>query len=142
VQANGEACAWSPPAAVCANFAAIGIDLADLRLSIVSGAGQAIALAGTFTPAVMEVTDLAGDPVAGAAVAIHQTVSAVGMPCPARGPCPAAPVYASTETGAVSDADGLFSVTPMQIAGVAEQTNIAVATGTQGFVSLSIEQGP
>jgi hypothetical protein len=142
VQANGEACAWSPPAAVCANFAAIGIDLADLRLSIVSGAGQAIALAGTFTPVVMEVTDLAGDPVAGAAVAIHQTVSAVGMPCPAHGPCPVAPVYASTETGAVSDADGLFSVTPMQIAGVAEQTNIAVATGTQGFVSLSIEQGP
>jgi hypothetical protein len=30
----------------------------------------------------------------------------------------------------------------MQIAGVAEVTNVAVATGTQGFASLSIEQGP
>jgi hypothetical protein len=36
----------------------------------------------------------------------------------------------------------LVSVVPMQIAGVAELTNVAVAAGTQGFVSLSIEQGP
>jgi hypothetical protein len=30
----------------------------------------------------------------------------------------------------------------MQIAGVGEVTNIAVAAGTQGFVSLSIQQQP
>jgi hypothetical protein len=135
-------CVWTVPAPVCADFAAIGVDLADLRLTIVSGAGQTIAPSATFAPVVIEVTDLAGDPVAGAAVAIHQTASALGMPCPAHGPCPIAPVYASTEAGAVTDADGLFSVTPMQIPGVAEETNIAVATGTQGFISLSIEQGP
>ncbi len=141
-QANGQVCVWTVPAPVCADFAAIGVDLADLRLTIVSGAGQTIAPSATFAPVVIEVTDLAGDPVAGAAVAIHQTASALGMPCPVHGPCPIAPVYASTETGAVTDADGLFSVTPMQIPGVAEETNIAVATGTQGFISLSIEQGP
>jgi len=142
VQANGQACVWSVPAAVCAGFTAIGIDLADLRLSVVSGAGQRIPLGGTFAPVVIEVTDVAGDPVAGAAVAIHQTASAVGMPCPAHGPCPIAPVYAAAETATVSDADGLFTVTPMQVAGVAGKTNIAVATGTQGFISLSLEQGP
>jgi hypothetical protein len=141
-QANGHACSWTVPSAVCADFAATGIDLADLRLVIVSGAGQTVALAGTFAPVVMEVTDLAGNPVAGAAVAIHQTATALGMPCPTHGPCPLAPVYARTETAAISDADGLFSVTPMQIPGVAEETNIAVATGTQVFISLSIEQGP
>jgi hypothetical protein len=108
----------------------------------VSGAGQTIASGGTFAPVVMEVTDLAGDPVAGAPVVIHQTATAAGMPCPALGPCPIAPVYAGTQTTAVSDADGLFSVTPLQVAGVAQETNIAVATGTQGFISLTIEQGP
>jgi hypothetical protein len=30
----------------------------------------------------------------------------------------------------------------MQLAGRAEATNIAVATGTQGFASLSLQQGP
>jgi len=140
-QASGQACAWSTPA-VCAGIVALAVAPADLRLIIVSGSGQTVALAGTFTPVVLEVTDLAGDPVAGAVVAIHQTATAVEMPCPAHGPCPGAPVYAATQTAAVSDADGLFSVTPMQLPGMAEETNIAVATGTQGFVSLAIEQGP
>jgi hypothetical protein len=36
----------------------------------------------------------------------------------------------------------MVTVTPMQVAGGAEVTNVAVATGTQGFVSLSLDQGP
>jgi len=64
------------------------------------------------------------------------------MACPARGPCPIAPVLGAANTTGVSDANGLVSIVPMQIAGVAEVTNLAVAAGTQGFVSLSIEQGP
>ena len=30
----------------------------------------------------------------------------------------------------------------MQLVDVAEDTNVAVATGTQGFASLSLQQGP
>jgi hypothetical protein len=30
----------------------------------------------------------------------------------------------------------------MQLAGAAEVTNVAVATGTQGFASLALQQGP
>jgi hypothetical protein len=141
-QATGQACAWSAPATVCAGFAAVGVDPANWRLTAVSGAGQSIGLAGTFAPVMMEVTDLAGDPVAGAPVTIHQTVDAAGPPCPSRGACPVEPEYASGQTTAVSDADGLFTVTPMQVAGSANATNIAVAAGTQGFVSLSLLQGP
>jgi hypothetical protein len=51
-------------------------------------------------------------------------------------------VLAATTTAAISDANGLVSVAPMQIAGVGEVTNIAVAAGTQGFVSLSLAQQP
>jgi hypothetical protein len=88
------------------------------------------------------VTDTSGDPVAGAPVAIHQTVDAAEMPCPVRGPCPIAPVLAGSQAAAVSDQEGMVSVTPMQVAGVAEITNLAVAAGTQGFISLSLSQGP
>jgi hypothetical protein len=86
------------------------------------------------------VTDAQGDPVAGATVTIHQTVDAAEMPCPPTGACPIAPVLSASQGAATSDANGLFSVTPMQLAGVAEVTNIAVSAGTQGFVSLSLDQ--
>jgi hypothetical protein len=138
-QATGQACAW---ATACTNFGAVGVDPAAWRLVVMSGAGQTVASSGTFAPVAVMVTDASGDPVAGAAVAIYQTVNAAEMPCPARGRCPAAPILAATTTAALSDVNGLVSVTPMQIAGVGEVTNIAVAAGTQGFVSLSIQQQP
>jgi hypothetical protein len=143
-QAVGQACAWTltPATTLCANLSAVGVGPANWRLMVVGGAGQAVAIAGTFAPVVVIVTDVAGDPVAGAPVAIYQTVNAAEMACPAHGACPTAPVLAARVSASVSDANGLVSVTPMQIAGVSEVTNIAVATGTQGFASLSIAQGP
>jgi hypothetical protein len=138
VQATGQACAWTT---VCASFSAVGVDPSAWRLTVVGGAAQAIALSGTFAPVVLLVTDGQGDPVAGAAVAVHQTVDAAEGACPSRGPCPAAPVLGASATTAVSDANGQVSVTPMQVEGVAEVTNVAAAAGTQGFVSLSLAQG-
>jgi hypothetical protein len=138
VQATGQACAWTT---VCASFWAVGVDPSALRLTVVSGAGQTIAVAGTFVPVILLVTDGQGDPVAGAAVAVHQTVDAAESVCPSRGPCPAAPVLGASDTTAVSDVNGLVSVTPLQVEGVAEVTNVAAAAGAQGFVSLSLARG-
>ncbi len=138
-QATGLACVWTT---VCANLTAVTVDPSEWKLVVVSGAGQSVTLAGTFAPVVLRVTDVSGNPVAGAPVAVHQTVDAAEMPCPAHGPCPVAPELSASTGAAVSDADGLISVTPMQIAGAAEVTNLAVAAGTQGFVSLSLKQGP
>jgi hypothetical protein len=138
-QTTGQACAWGT---VCASFWAVGVDPAAWRLVVVSGAGQAVAPGATFAPVVLRVTDGEGDPVAGAAVSIYQTVDAAETACPARGPCPIAPVLAASTASAASDANGLVSVAPMQVAGVGEVTNVAAATGTQGFVALSIAQGP
>jgi hypothetical protein len=139
IEATGQACAWGT---LCANFAAVGVDPSAWRLVVISGAGQTVASPGTFAPVVLMVTGLNGDPVAGAPVAVHQTVDAAEMPCPTRGPCPVAPILAGSDAAAVSDANGRLSVVPMQIAGVAEVTNLAVATGTEGFVSLSLQQRP
>jgi IPT/TIG domain len=132
-------CVWT---ATCATFTAQGVDLADLRLTVISGADQAIAVGGAFTPVVLRVTDTASHPVAGAVVQIYQTVDAWQPPCPERGRCSIPPVLASSQTSFVSDASGLLSVTPQQIAGVAAITNVAAATGTQGFLSLTLQDQP
>jgi hypothetical protein len=42
----------------------------------------------------------------------------------------------------ISDANGLLTITPQQLVGVAETTNLAAATGTQGFLSLTLEKQP
>ena len=138
-QATISACAWS---AVCATFTAHGVDAADLRIAVVSGAGQSVPPNRTLAPIVLRVIDTANHPVAGAAVAIHQTVDAQQMPCPDRGRCPIPPTVGASVSTLTSDADGLVTVTPMQIPGVAETTNIAAATGTQGFLSLAIQKQP
>ena len=52
------------------------------------------------------------------------------------------PVLASSQTTLVSDADGLLTVVPQQIPGTAETTNLAAAAGTQGFLSLSLQDQP
>jgi len=138
-QAVARACAW---VTVCTTFAAQAVDAADLRLVIVSGAGQSVAANSTLSSIVLQVVDTANDPVAGATVDVHQTINAWQAPCPARGRCPVPPVYGSSELSMVSDASGLITVTPIQTAGAAEITNMVAATGTQGFISLAIQKHP
>ncbi len=140
VQATGQACV-SQPLALCANLSAVGVDPAAWRLTVVSGAGQTVAPGAVFAPVSMRVTDAAGHPVASATVTIHQTVDATALACPAHGRCPVAPVLGESNASAVSDVDGMVSVTPMQVS-AGGVTNVAVASGTQGFVSLAITQGP
>jgi hypothetical protein len=90
----------------------------------------------------LAVTDTDSHPVAGAVVQIYQTVNAWEAACPDRGRCPVAPVYASSASSITSDANGMITVTPQQVAGVAGVTNIAAATGTQGFISLALQEQP
>ncbi len=134
-----SACVWTT---VCATFSAEGVDPADLRLVVVSGADQTVAVGGLFTPVVLRVTDTASHPVAGASVQIYQTVDAWQSPCPDRGRCPVPPILASSQISMVSDADGLLAVVPQQISGAAETTNLAAATGTQGFLTLTLQAQP
>jgi len=137
-QVSGSACAWGT---VCGGFAALGVDPSQFVVVLVSGAGQFVPSTGTLGVLTLEITDQAGDPVVGAAVQIHQTVEQWTPPCPVQGRCPLAPVYEASVTSAVSDAGGMVTVTPLQIAG-AEVTNVVVTSGTQGFVSLTLEKQP
>lgn len=138
-QATASACAWT---AVCARFAAQGVDPADWRIEVVSGAGQSVGAESVLAPLVLRVTDTAGDAVAGAVVEIHQTIDAWQGPCPDRGRCPVPPDNSAQVLSATSDISGLVTVAPLQLAGDAEITNVVAATGTQGFVSLSLQKQP
>jgi IPT/TIG domain len=138
-QAVASGCAWTT---ICANFTASGVAAADLRIVVVSGADQIVNVSSALVPVVVLVTDTASHPVAGAVVQIYQTVNAWEAACPDRGRCPIAPVYTSLVSSAISDANGMITITPQQIAGVAGATNIAAATGTQGFVSLTLQEQP
>jgi IPT/TIG domain len=139
-QALLSGCAWTN---VCATFTTKGVDPADLRLVAVSGAGQVVSAGGALNPVVLLVTDAASHPVAGAVVQVYQTVDAWQLlPCPDRGRCPIPPILASTQYSLISDANGLLTITPQQLVGTAETTNLAAATGTQGFLSLTLEKQP
>jgi len=138
-QATASACAWGT---VCAVFAALGVDPADWRIEVVSGAGQSVGAEDVLAPIVLRVTDAAGHAVAGAPVEIHQTIAAWQGPCPDRGRCPVPPDESAQVSSAASDVDGLVTVAPLQLAGAAEVTNFVAAAGTQGFVSLSLQKQP
>jgi len=138
-QALLSACGWTT---ACATFTTQGVDPADLRVVAVSGAGQIVAANGTMAPVVLQVTDASFDPVAGAVVQVYQTVDAWQPACPDRGPCPIPPVLASSQYSVTSDANGLLNIVPQQLPGVAETTNLAAATGTQGFLSLTLQKQP
>jgi IPT/TIG domain len=138
-QALLSGCAWT---SICATFTTQGVDPAELRLVAVSGAAQIVSASGALNPVTLLVTDAASHPVAGAAVQVYQTVDAWQLSCPDRGRCPIPPVLASTQISLISDASGLLTITPQQLLGIPETTNLAAATGTQGFLSLTLEKQP
>lgn len=138
-KATASVCTWTT---VCTTFATQAVDPADWRIEIVSGAGQSVGAADTLLPLTLRVVDTASHPIAGAVVQIHQTIESWQMPCPDRGQCPIAPIADAQVSSAISDVNGLITITPLQITGQAEVTNIVAATGTQGFVSLALQKQP
>jgi len=138
-QASVSGCAWT---AVCATFTAWGVDPSQFGLVAVGGAAQITTAAGTFTPVILQVVDRSGHAVAGATVQVYQTVDAWQETCPGRGRCPVPATYASSQVSLTSDASGLVTVTPQQLTGVAEVTNLAAATGTEGFLSTTLQKQP
>ncbi|MGI4829033.1 MAG: Ig-like domain-containing protein [Janthinobacterium lividum] len=132
-------CAWTT---VCATWTVYGVDASQWQVAVSSGSGQSLSEAETLGSVGLLVTDAAGHVLSGAPVEIHQRVLAWEGSCPGTGTCPAAAVLASSATTVISDNNGALSITPLQIAGVPQTVEIAVSTGTQGFVTLTLVKTP
>jgi hypothetical protein len=134
-----SACAWT---SVCASWTVYAIDASQWSVAVASGAAQTLAAGSNFSPVSLLVTDADRHPLQGAAVTLYQTVNAWEGVCPANGRCPASPVLASSKTTAVSDANGLVTVTPLDVPGLPETVNIAAVTGAQGFATATLVRTP
>ncbi|WP_260703551.1 IPT/TIG domain-containing protein [Edaphobacter flagellatus] len=139
VSVAGTACAWTT---ICAGFNVYGVAPNALALQVVSGTGQSVVAGVSLSPVVMRVVDPAGHSVAGAPVSIHQAVQPWTLPCPEQGRCPIAPILNATSSAQISAIDGTVTIAPLDLAGQPEVTQIVVSTGTQGFVSLSLQRQP
>jgi hypothetical protein len=136
-QATATACAW---ASICTAIAVSGVDDAALHLSISSGAPQSIDAAATFAPIVLLVTDSSLHPVSGASLTIRQILQPWSEPCPQQGRCPIAPTYESSTTTLISGLDGTITFAPLETPDSPEITRIVATTGTQGFLSFSLQK--
>jgi hypothetical protein len=132
-------CVWT---SVCATFTVYGIDPTLWTATITTGANQTISSTQTLAPITVLITDGAGHPLPGATVNLYQTSYAWEGPCPTIGPCPSAPVLATAQSAAVSDANGQVQVTPIQVPSTPQVVNIAASTGTQGFATTSLSVTP
>ncbi len=135
-QAQATACLQST---VCTTFTAIGVSSTQFQPTITVGASQS---GTTLTPVTATITDYAGHPIVGAPVSVYQTVTAYPGPCPAQGRCPAAPVLVALVTVANSDADGHVTFLPLTVDGLPTETEIALASGTNGFTTTTLLRQP
>lgn len=138
-QASLQACAWSN---VCTSLTVVGVSPDAFRLQGVSGDSQVVQSGSRLGALTLRVVDGGGNGVAGATVSIRQQVTGWQPPCPSIGRCAVPPVYGTAATSAVSDDDGLLTVTPLQFDGTAATTQIVAATGSNGFFSVSLVKQP
>ena len=109
---------------------------------LTSGGQQAVTGGATPAPVTAWVSDGAGHSVAGAAVTVYQTVTALTLDCPPQGRCPAQPVLASKVTVATTDENGLVSVMPLMVTGSATSTQMAFSVGSAGFATARVTSRP
>ncbi len=137
--AGARACAWGN---VCADFTVVGTTQAHLQVVLTSGGQQAVTGGAAPAPVQAWVSDGAGHSVAGAAVTVYQTVTALTLDCPSQGRCPAQPVLASKVTVTTTDANGLVSVAPLVVTGSATSTQMAFSVGSAGFATAKVTSRP
>jgi hypothetical protein len=132
------ACAWS---SVCATWTLTGVDPALWAIAVQSNGSQTLTSGQTPANIVLQVSDGSGHPLQGALVHLHQTDYAWEGDCTSAR-CPAAPVLATSQTSAISDANGLVAVTPLITAGQPQTIAIAATAGLNGLATTVLTLHP
>ncbi len=137
--AQVQACAWIT---TCTTLPFVGVGPDALSVMPVSGDSQVVSASTSLSAVKLRVTDASGHGVAGATVGIHQAVYGWQPACPASGRCATPPLYGTASSSATSDDDGYFTLAPLQYSGTAAITRIVAATGTSGYLALSLTKEP
>lgn len=130
------------PDGICATESVVGVPAADLRVVAVAGDGQSVASATALQPVTVRVTDVSGHPVAGASASVYQRVTGQQPPCTMPGRCAVAPVYGTSTFTAISDDDGLLTIQPLQYSATAASTQVTIAVGTAGTLTVLLQKTP
>ncbi len=126
----------------CVNFVALGARPEYAWLESISGTAQTLPSSGTPGIVTLRVRDMNGNPMAGGAVTLYQSLYAWTPPCPPHGRCGAAPLLAAQTAAAISALDGTVTFSPASIPGVATNLVGLAVTGNSSTLTIQIEQHP
>ena len=136
----------SPNNNLCTILTIQSVDPADYRITPISGTTQSIPATANYAPVTLQITAPTGHPIAAAPVQIHQTFEPWQPLCPTRGRCPIAPITDTLTTDTLTNLNGLTTFTPLTPSnappGTAGTTHIAITTGTQTLLPLSLQKTP
>lgn len=126
----------------CAQFNVVSVSPVTARLQPIAGIAQNVSTAAPFAPVILEVTDPAGDPLAGAVVTFYETLDAWTQPCSAEALCPPAPLIQQATVQATSAQDGTVVLNPISGSGRAVRLFVTAVTGSSGLLNFKLEQHP
>jgi hypothetical protein len=126
----------------CVVFTVLGARPEYAWLEPVSGVAQTLSASATPALISVRVRDMNGNPMAGATVALYQSLYAWTPPCQSHGRCAQAPVLATQTSNATSALDGTVAFVPASIPGVATNLAALAVTGNSSSLTIAIEQHP
>jgi hypothetical protein len=126
----------------CAGFSIFGVDPSVAKLIAVSGTNQTLGPSDLLAPAILQVTDSAGHPMAGGVVTFYETLRQWTPPCSGEGTCPVAPVLQRQTVEVLSSAAGLVSLTPLTDGIVPTQLEVLAVVGDTATLTIAIERHP
>ncbi|MGB7191425.1 MAG: IPT/TIG domain-containing protein [Acidobacteriaceae bacterium] len=126
----------------CARFNVVSISPLIARLQPIAGIAQILPENQPFAPVILEVTDPAGNPLAGANVIFYETLDAWTQPCSSGVQCPPAPLLQQETVQAASGSDGTVVLDPVVSPGRAVRLYITAVTGNSALLNFVLEQHP
>ncbi len=126
----------------CVTFSAFGARPEYATLTPISGTSQNLTPSETPSQIALRLYDMDGNPMAGGAVALYQSLYAWTPPCSPHAVCAEGALLATQASTATSAVDGSVSFAPISMPGVATQLTGLAASGNTSTVNISIVQHP
>ena len=127
----------------CAQFNVVSVPPASAQLAPIAGIAQNTPAAQPFTPVTLQVSDPAGDPMAGAVVTFYETLDAWTPACSPGSLCPPAPLIAQQSVQLTSAADGTVVLNPLANSDHQPvRLYVTAVTGSSAVLNFELQQHP